>query len=231
MEKSSVDRVHAELRKMAANFVFKPGEKLNESQLAQRLGSSRTPLREALNRLVAEGFLTFQPGKGFSCRTLSPDDILHLYELRVAIECEALRHSALRADESRIEALSAYLDAIEPAYETCRDPYALLQMDETFHLDLAALSGNPEFVRTLANVNGRIRYVRMIDLKTMRERPAAETDAAVRLTAHRRILDGLRARDAPAALTALRTHIERRREQTTIAVRNAYAQIYVDAAP
>lgn len=230
MEKSSVDRVHAELQKMAANFIFKPGEKLNENQLAQRLGSSRTPLREALNRLVAEGFLTFQAGRGFSCRTLSPDDILHLYELRVAVECEALRCSVLRAEDERIAALSAYLDEIQPDYETCSDPVALLQMDETFHLDLAALSGNPEFVRTLGNINGRIRYVRMIDLKAMRERPA-ETNAAVRLTAHRRILDGLRARDMTAALTALRSHIERRREQTTIAVRDAYAQIYVAAAP
>lgn len=221
----SVARVYAELQKMAVDFVFKPGERLNESRLSEQLGASRTPLREALNRLVAEGFLTFEAGKGFSCRTLRPDDIFYLYELRGAIECGALQFSLRRASDGDISALVAYLDGIEREYDICRDPAALVQMDQTFHIRLAKLSGNPEFVRTLENVNDRIRYVRMIDLKTMRE--SENADRALRLSAHRQIADALQARDEAAAIAALRAHIERRREQTTAAVRDAYAQIYV----
>lgn len=226
-EKGSVARVYSELQKMAVDFVFKPGERLNESRLSEQLGASRTPLREALNRLVAEGFLTFEAGRGFSCRTLNPDDILHLYELRGAIECEALRLSLQRATDADIAALLAYLDGIEQEYDLCGDPVALVQMDQTFHVKLAELSGNPEFVRTLLNVNDRIRYVRMIDLKAMRESRSTDVPSPQRLSAHRQIAEALRVRNETAAMTALRSHIERRREQTTAAVRNAYAQIYV----
>ena len=62
----NVERAYQALRRMAVNFEFKPGERLNETSLTKRLDISRTPLREALNRLVAEGFLTFSLGKGFS---------------------------------------------------------------------------------------------------------------------------------------------------------------------
>lgn len=226
-EKGSVARLYVELQKMAVDFVFKPGERLNESRLSEQLGASRTPLREALNRLVAEDFLTFEPGRGFSCRTLNPDDILYLYELRGAIECEALRFSLRRASDADIAGLVAYLDEVEAEYESCTDPVALVQMDQEFHIRLARLSGNPEFVRTLENVNDRIRYVRMIDLKTMRGNEPGDPASPLRLSAHRMIVNAVQARDEAAAIAALRAHIERRRDQTTAAVRDAYAQIYV----
>jgi DNA-binding FadR family transcriptional regulator len=57
---------------MSVSFELKPGERLNEGEPAKRLGVSRTPLREALNRLNTEGFLRFTPGKGFFCRELRP---------------------------------------------------------------------------------------------------------------------------------------------------------------
>ena len=82
---SSVDRVYATLRDMAINFDFKPGERLNETALTSKLNVSRTPLREALNRLVAEGFLTLAKGQGFFCRPLSPEQILELYQLRLSL--------------------------------------------------------------------------------------------------------------------------------------------------
>ncbi len=85
----SVERAYEALRKMAINFEFKPGERLNETALTKTLDVSRTPLREALNRLVAQGFLTFELGKGFFCRALSPEKVFELYQLRCALETEA----------------------------------------------------------------------------------------------------------------------------------------------
>lgn len=76
---SSVDSIYQTVRAMAAAFEFKPEQRINESELSKNLGISRTPLREALNRLVAEGLLTAQEGRGFflpfartdaSCRAL-----------------------------------------------------------------------------------------------------------------------------------------------------------------
>ncbi|MEP2027730.1 MAG: GntR family transcriptional regulator [Paracoccaceae bacterium] len=220
---NNVERLYQRLRQMAADFEFKPEERINESVLSKKLGASRTPLREALNRLVAEGFLTFRGGKGFYCRPLSPDGILHLYEARVAIECEALRCSTQRASDTSIGEIVAYLDGIEDEYTTCRDPLRLLDLDESFHLRLAELSDNPEFVRILNNINGRIRFVRMLDLTALLKAPESETS----LSAHRRIVSTLQSRNETTAIFAMRAHIQRRREQATDAVRRAFAEMYV----
>ncbi|MGB0506022.1 MAG: GntR family transcriptional regulator [Pikeienuella sp.] len=221
---SNVDRLYIQLRQMAADFAFKPDERVNESELALRLGASRTPMREALNRLVAEGFLTFQSGRGFFCRPLTPKRILELYEARVAVECEALRLACARASDQAIADLAAFLNQSEPQYQNSKDPDDLLAMDEAFHIRLAQLSDNAELVAMLENLNDRIRYVRMIDLKRMQggDRPQSTS-------AHRQILCALQSRDAPAADAAMRGHIERRREEATEAVRIAYSQLYVPA--
>ncbi|WP_114284681.1 GntR family transcriptional regulator [Candidatus Halocynthiibacter alkanivorans] len=226
-QESNVDRIYNACRQMAANFEFKPDERINESSLATKLEASRTPVREALNRLVAEGFLTFQNGRGFFCRSLSPNRIMDLYEARVAIECEALRRCVERATDDEIALLVSYLDASEPHYQTCDDPMELLGMDEKFHMDLARLSQNSELVLMLNNLNDRIRYVRLVDLKSLRSSAPIVASEAAQLSAHRIILAAVERRDGDAAVAAMRSHIERRREEATDAVRIAYSQLYV----
>ncbi len=68
----SADRVYDAIKSMAITYGFRPGERINEVDLARQLDVSRTPLREALNRLVTEGFLTTRLNKGFFARTLGP---------------------------------------------------------------------------------------------------------------------------------------------------------------
>ncbi len=221
---SNVDRLYDALRGMAAEFAFKPGERINESALAQRLNASRTPIREALNRLVAEGFLTFQSGRGFFCRPLSPEAVQDLYEARVAIECESARLACARASDDELTELAAWLDRIAPDYTTETDAARLLDMDEGFHRRLVTLSRNAELARLLDNLNDRIRYVRMIDLRAMQRGKAARPDM---MSAHRRILEALTSRDADAASRAMRAHITRRRDEAAQAVREAFAQLYV----
>jgi len=99
---SVVDKVYDELKAMAINYALRPGERLNEIELSKRLGVSRTPLREALNRLSTEGFLRFIPGRGFYCRELNPKEIFDLFELRKAIEISGVRLSTHRAKAERI---------------------------------------------------------------------------------------------------------------------------------
>ncbi len=212
---------------MASNFEFKPDERINESALSSALGASRTPLREALNRLVAEGFLTFQNGRGFFCRSLSPGRIVDLYEARQAIECEALRRSVGRASDSDIQSVGRYLDETEPDYHGPERAIEVLDMDETFHIKLVQLSRNAELVRILRNINDRIRYVRMVDLRMLLERKQIAKGEGAELSAHRIVLNALAARDEEAAVAAMRNHIERRREEATEAVRIAYSQLYV----
>ena len=218
MANSSVDRIYDRVRGMATDFEFKPEERINEGALAGALGVSRTPLREALNRLVAEGFITFQTGRGFFNRSLQPEKVLELYELRQAIECEALRRAIDRASDDGIEAVRQFLLKTEPAYSAGASAKVLVELDEAFHMRLAELSRNDELVHMLRNVSERIRYVRWIVMTDRQGRTHAE---------HMRILDALAARDTDAAVTELRNHIEQHSEEATAAVRIAYSQLYV----
>ena len=94
---SIVDRVYAQLKSLAISYRIKPGERLNEGELARNLGVSRTPLREAMTRLNTEGLIRFVPGKGFYCRDLNVNVIFSLYELRNAIEIAASLLAVQRA--------------------------------------------------------------------------------------------------------------------------------------
>jgi DNA-binding GntR family transcriptional regulator len=206
---------------MATNFEFKPDERINEGTLAGELGTSRTPLREALNRLVAEGFLTFRNGRGFFCRSLDPHQILGLYEARQAIECEALRLAVSRATDEEIAEVMAFLKDTETAYSSASSSQELVELDEAFHLRLVRMAKNRELERILANVNARIRYVRWIDMSERR---------GITPTAHVRIAEALAARDEALAVQELRDHIGKRSEEATQAVRAAYSQLYVPAS-
>lgn len=221
--KGIVERTYRQLKEMAANYEFKPDSRLNESELAKRLETSRTPLREALNRLVAEGFLTSRSGQGFFCRSLTPAEIMDLYEARAAIECEAVRLAAIRAAPADVMSLEQFLNASHADYRSDTSPIELVNLDEEFHLRLTTLSGNAEMTRMLENMNGRIHYIRLIDLKTLCAKSGPD---AVTTKPHKSILEAVKRGDPEAAQTEMRKHIERRLESITENVRNAFAQLY-----
>lgn len=218
---SIVDRLYERLKAMTVNFALRPGERLNEVELARQFGISRTPLREALNRLNTEEFLTFIPGKGFFCRELNAGEIFNLYELRKSIEVSAVRLSVMRAKDDDIDALLSFLArTADPAEHSIA---ALVEFDEAFHERLMAMSGNAEMLRVLRNVNARIRFVRWIDMdRGNRPRTQAE---------HRKAALALRARDEAACVAILEKHIDRRVDQITAAIKEGYAQIYMGSTP
>lgn len=224
---ATVERTYLKLKEMAVNFDFKPDTRLNETELARRLETSRTPLREALNRLVAEGFFTFRSGKGFFCRSLKPAGIMHLYEARAAIECEAASLAARRADPDKLKELEAFLEQSRESYRPGTPPTELLRLDEAFHMRLVSLTGNTEMMRLLGNVNDRIRFVRLIDLKSL-----GETDGRERITTapHAHILAAVKEGDSEAARKRMDDHITRRLESVTDNVRNAFAELYSPAS-
>jgi DNA-binding GntR family transcriptional regulator len=218
---SVVDRVYEQLKAMSVSFELKPGERLNEGELAKRLGVSRTPLREALNRLNTEGFLRFTPGKGFFCRELDAHEIFDLYELRKSIEVASVRLAVKRAKDEDIDALLAFLDATGPEPGE-RSSIELVELDETFHERLMAMSDNAEMLRVLRNVNARIRFVRWIDMDRINR---TNTQAE-----HRAVLHALKGRDEGTCVYVLERHIDRRLDTITSAIKEGYAQIYMPSA-
>lgn len=218
VETTVVQRVYQSLKSMAVGYEFKPGERLNEGELSQLLGASRTPLREALNQLTAEGLLRFEPGRGFFSRNLDVQEIFSLFELRKALEIAAVRLALIRASQSDLDDLLAFLDRTGPDAGT-RSIDELVELDETFHERLSMLSGNPEFVRVLKHINARIHFVRWIDMQRG-DRPRTQDE-------HRQLLLALKAGDEQACVDALEKHIDRRIDQITAALREGFARIYM----
>src|SRR5436190_19317828 len=93
---SIVDRIYNELKTLAISYEIKPGSRLNEGEIARKFGVSRTPVREALNRLTAVGFLSFTPSQGFFRKPLEAAEIFDLYEMRQVIEIASVRLAATR---------------------------------------------------------------------------------------------------------------------------------------
>lgn len=214
---STVEHVYNELKRMAVRFELLPDTRLNEVELAASLGISRTPLREALNRLTSDGFLKFVPGKGFFRHPLDVKEIFDLYEMRQTLEMGAARLAVARATDDRIKLLKSFVaESARERPDSSLDD--LIGLDETFHEELAKLSGNDEILQTLRRINERIRFVRWINMENGRRR---YTQAE-----HLDIIDAVAARDADRVCALLQQHIDGRLEQITLAVREGYAHIY-----
>jgi DNA-binding GntR family transcriptional regulator len=216
-----VDRAYLELKEMVLAYALKPGERLNEVELARRIGVSRTPLREALNRLKTESLLRFAPGKGYFGRDLDVHETFQLYELRKAIEIAAVRLAVQRARDEEIDALEAFLHRTGPdAGELTVQQQ--VEYDEAFHISLLSMCGNAEMLKVLSNINERIRFVRHIDMgKTNRVQTQSE---------HMEAVAALRARDETACVAVLEKHIDRRLDQITAALKQGYVRIYMPHA-
>ncbi|AEG92518.1 GntR family transcriptional regulator [Ramlibacter tataouinensis] len=205
------------LREMAISYQLKPGEKLSEIELAQRLGVSRTPVREALTRLVNDGFL--QPSsRGFIRRPLDVQETLELYETRVAIEAACLGMAIARATDEEIAEAMAYLEQSQ-AVPADTPVERLVELDEGFHLRIADMARNAELRRILLNLNERIRFIRWIDMEKV-GRDSTQRE-------HQAILQALKARDAAASERVLREHIGLRRDQIVEAITRGLARIYL----
>jgi DNA-binding GntR family transcriptional regulator len=208
--------VYHQLKEMVILFKIRPEERVNESELAAALGVSRTPLREALHRLVAENMLTLVPNRGFYGRKLVRQEVFDLYELRNALEMSAIALALERASDQAIESLrSSWTEVMALAPQ--RSTLELVLEDEAFHVALAQLSGNQEMANSLRAINARIRFFRWIDLE---ERRAELYDD------HLVILDALQKRDASACATLVREHISQRMEDIVTFIQAGVVRLY-----
>ena len=199
-DESSVERLYFELRDRAMRYEFKPGARINEQALGRELGVSRAPLREALNRLVAEGLLDFVLNKGFYRKAISVDELFDLYQVRIALERRALLLAVQRATDEEIRSVSDYWQGVmeRSAGMSTGD---LLLADEAYHRRLVALSRNKELCAFMEIVTRRIHVARHIDIQQSAWNHRA-------FDAHREIVSLLLARDTEAALKTLTEHID-----------------------
>lgn len=213
-------RVYAEIRRMAMDYRFKPNERINEVELAARLNVSRSPIREALQRLVTEGLITFQTNRGFFCRGFDVEEIVNLSDVRIVLEERSVRLAIQRATDEDLAALAdwwantmARADAFSSAELTARD--------EEFHIRIARLSGNSELARMLEGINTRIHFVRKIEVEKHRRLSTTYTE-------HSDIARAMVARDADGAARLMHDHISISVADAMSTVREGLARIYID---
>ncbi|GAA3923123.1 GntR family transcriptional regulator [Actinomadura viridis] len=144
--KSTVEIVYDELRSAIMYGSLAPGEQLGEAELAGRLGISRGPLREAMQRLVQEGLLHSEPHRGLFVITLDQGDVEDVYLARLAIERAAC---TLVMDRNRGEAVARLTEALDHLVEAARqrDRVAMSDADQAFHEVLVSASGSPRLER------------------------------------------------------------------------------------
>lgn len=216
---SRVDRIYDQLKQMAMLYQFRPGEPLNEVELAASFGVSRTPLREVLNRLVAEGLLNFVPRKGFSCKPLDTKRVFDLYEVRCGLEMMSAKLATERASDEELAELSACWSAQTQGFCTL-SPADCARCDEAFHERLAELSQNQELLHLLKNVNARAHYLRLISMEqeSFRRNTCAE---------HQVILKAIQRRNVEAAVNSMAAHVSLRQDQLVEVIKEGVARLYM----
>lgn len=182
---------------------FAPGQPLAEIELARQYGASRTPLREALQRLNADGLVRIEPRRGAFVQELTVTDFLEINELRSILEPYAARIAAHRIEPEEVRRLRDELDAIRVVDPTAEDYPRLEALDAALHEAIATASGNQRLARLIASLDDMMQVMRVGDLR----RRHRETHESLQT-----ILDALEARDADAAEALLRRHISDFRE-------------------
>ncbi|MGL6111607.1 MAG: GntR family transcriptional regulator [Rubrivivax sp.] len=205
-----VDEAYEQIRRRILDNAWPPGHRALEQEVALTLGMSRTPVREALMRLQAEGLVEVIPRHGVRVLPVSPNDMREIYLILTALECMAAELLAQRKPtDKELEPLVAATKAMDKALKA-EDLDAWAAADERFHAYLVELAGNRHLQATVLNYWDRAHRARMFTLR-LRPKPVNSTKE------HMQMVERLRAGDAAGAAAVTRAHRERvNRELVTI---------------
>jgi DNA-binding GntR family transcriptional regulator len=200
--RSRSELVYAQLKQDVADFKLVPGDRFTENELSERLGVSRTPVREALQRLQQEGYVEVLFRNGWRVLPFDFEQFEQLYDLRMVLETTAVQRICAdgeHIDRDRLAQLAAIW--LVPVAERSGDIKQVAQWDEEFHCSLVAAAGNAEMTRVHRDVTERIRIIRRLDFTKQ-----ARIDATYE--EHGKILRAIQRKRADAAALLLRTHIQ-----------------------
>jgi DNA-binding GntR family transcriptional regulator len=185
-----------------------PGARLHEAELAQQLGTSKTPVREALHRLVAEGLATATGGgkSAVHVTSLTDREIIDLYEARAIIEPPLARMAARRAADDGVKILRELLNSFESALKA-DDVYSLMELDSRLHETIASISGNRALAQARERLDNSIAIARVTSVQKSHYKTSTQA-----LNEHISICDAIARHDATTAERAMSEHINRRRD-------------------
>lgn len=205
------------LRQMILDGELPPGARLSERALGERLGVSRTPLREALRMLASEGLVRHEPNRGAIVAPLDRADIEATFELLAALEGLAGELAAQRIDDAQLAEIKA-LHFEMRAHHARGDRAAYFRANQEIHRHIAAAAANPVLVETFERLNARVKRVRYAaNLTPERWAKAVEE--------HERMIAALDARDGAALRAILEAHLAGKR-QSVLAAFSGTAEAY-----
>jgi DNA-binding GntR family transcriptional regulator len=219
---TSADRALATLRDLIMGGELAPGARLGEVELADRLGVSRTPVREALSRLAAEGLVEIAPNRGARVVTWTVAELEGVFDLRAVLEPQLTAHAvpnAAAADVDELDALARRMHEVGTPGPG-QDLDALVPLNRAFHDRLVALAAHPTLATALAAA---------IHPPIVRRNFLTYDEASLRrsLAHHSEIVAALRAGDPEWARAVMTSHIANAR---AVMVRAARVQIAEQAA-
>ncbi len=189
--------VYRELKRAIRDGEYHPGERMRESDITQKLGVSRTPVREAFRRLQSEGRLTFEPQRGAVVAELDRQEVAELYALRQYLEGTAARFAAQHASGSEIEAMEYILKQTKGLHDDLR---TFNQVNWELHHAIYAAAHNRFLTRAFAALSDHMAL-----LRGTRYIPPGRSECLYQ--EHRRIVEAIKDRDPDAADRAAQDHI------------------------
>jgi len=198
--RSLYEQIYQTLRTSILSGELVPGERLIETQLAEQLRVSRTPIREAIRQLQRETLITADPSGGLRVATVSAADAAQLYDCRMALEQLAIQEACRNATVAQLQDLETLVLQAEQLIQTQQDSPHMLDLDYRFHRSIAQCSGNQWLVFLLEQVFSQMTLLRV---QTTRHNPRV---LEIR-SEHRQIFTALTQRDAAAAVRAMQIHL------------------------
>jgi GntR family transcriptional regulator, rspAB operon transcriptional repressor len=198
------DQVHEILKRQIVQRHLVPGAKLDVGDLATRLGTSRMPIVDALNRLEMEGLVERRDRVGTFVTPLSPIDFDDLYAARLMVEQWAMDPIAASIKDSDIEQLKVLLleskSLLKDVNDETFDYRRFLELDQDFHVNLMGLCNNRRILDWYRSLNAHIQVGRVYSLRALKRCKGAQAE-------HEKILAALEARDAGRAREAVKEHL------------------------
>lgn len=195
--KLTAEDAYQDIRGKILSGTIKPGDRLREGELAEKLGLSRTPVREAIRRLESDGLLIHEPHKGVVVAQLDYQAVTELYLVREVLEGTAAALAAQHASEAEVAALT---DLLENQLPDATDPAQASRLNRVFHRAIYHGAHNRFLIKTL---DGLAQSMALLGRTTL-GLPGRQTEA---LAEHRAILDAIARKDSTAADEAARAHI------------------------
>ncbi|RYY93140.1 MAG: GntR family transcriptional regulator [Comamonadaceae bacterium] len=204
-----------QLREVFISGEVPAGQKVPEAALCERFGVSRTPMREALKVLAAEGHVELLPNRGARVRELSLQEVQGLFAVAGALEALAGEQACEGITADELDALAAIHHRMRAAYDR-RDRAAYYEMNRQIHEGIVAATRNPVLATQYAVLNARIRRIRFASGMT-------EEIWARAMAEHEGMLNALQRRDPMAMAGILKTHLKHKSEAIVRAMRDEEA--------